>query len=239
MEDVTTNISVGDWGTLGWLVLLVFIFQIGYPIAVHIKNKIIRDDTIVFRTNLTEYMVTANQTMQNLLTELQNIKRPGFRTDIEAIRDMHTYFDKVHMSMLSFFSKRLRDGGVEHNRNKINSRYVMFAEDLAGRMIGYLKHFNCQGKPLSDFLSAGGAKQYTTYLMAELFAIQVNEYESEFIEEIDLEDIHNGLDRCLSELMTQFREFLKTGDSLMEQWDNTNPVFIIEKKLPDNGIEEL
>ena len=243
------NIPVGDWDTLVWAIILLVLTQVGIPFLQMLKTKInkdaTKDDTIQFRTKIAEYMANTAHVLNSLKDVIENLKTEGQRSESEAIREMHKHFNELHLKMLVFFSKRLKEASMNSDaqRAKISNKYSMEAEEYSGKVVGYMKHFYCNGRQVSDFFAGGGAKRYCLYLMAELYNIQYIEYmddidDNDPYKNIDIGDIHAGLDRCLSELISQFKLFLKTGDSFLEQWDDKDPKFNIIKTI-EGTIEEL
>lgn len=251
------KLPIGDWSGLMWFIVIIVLGILLVPSLFALKKYLVTliesktetivtpnqesarfldDETIKFRIELANQMMAITQLIKDLKDEVILSKSPGLlEFEIDVIRIVHKHFDSMNKELLRFFYQRLVENHIDTNQDDISTNYHQFAQDLSGRFHGYLKHWNYNGVPLSNFTSGDGAGRYCRYIVSELFALQVNAYEES--KQVNLIQVSNGLARCTSTLLSQFREYLSTGDTFMEQWDDTKPMYKIISKL--NDVEML
>lgn len=251
------KLPIGDWSGLMWFIVIIVIGILLVPFLFALKKylvtliesktetiavpnqdhtKFIDDETIKFRIELANQMMAITQLIKDLKEEVILSKNPGLLDfEVDVIRIVHKHFDSMNKELLRFFYQRLVENHIDTNQDDISTNYHQFAQDLSGRFHGYLKHWIYKGRALSDFTSGDGAFRYCRYIVSELFALQVTAYEEN--KPVNLLQVSNGLARCTSTLLSQFREYLVSGDTFMEQWDDTKPMYKIISKL--NDVEML
>lgn len=260
------NIQTGDWTALLWILLITVIGIALIPITISIKKLVVTlidtktreiedrirethnkndnsgpssnvyEDTLKFRLQLAEQMLEITNLIKELKQDIAMQNGHGvFHHEVDVIRTVHKHFDAVNNKLYCFFLERLHENHIDTQADDISTNYSQYANDLAGRMHSYLKHWEYKNKSLGDFTSSGGSLRYCVYIATEMFAIQMNAYEDN--KKVNIKQVSNGLARCTSHLLSQFKIYLETGESFMEQWDDTKPVYKLISKL--NDIEEL
>lgn len=235
------KIPQGDWSALLWMISVAIVVLVLYPLLQLIRAKISsltpsvssqELETYTFRNQLAKQMGEIVQLIKELREDVLARKGSGFLdSEQDVIRIVHKHFDFINKEFYSFFLARLHKNHIDTRVEFISVEYAQYSSTLSGKMHGYLKHWSYQNKPLSDFFAGNGADKYCKYISEQLFTIQ-RQNDKSIMEQVD-----NGLARCTSHLLSDFKIWLSTGDSITERWDTLKEDYKLIKTL--NDVEKL
>ena len=256
IEILGFQLEPGDYSNIIWLFVAYMVFRVVMPVIDAWKNRTVNRMKAVDKEKkdaaekekldvensartaadkeIQEYRMVNAETQRQillLLTELRDEmvanRTPGVRSRQEALDFFIDYQDKNHIRIMCMLLTRIIENHIGTEPDTIADKWTELAEKLSGKTVSHFKNITHRGRQISDFWAGNGAKQYYLYICSELYALQVTNYED--AKPINRDRVERSLALNLSRLVTEFAVYLDTGVAFLEQWDDTKPMYSINK----------